>query len=133
VYLLWVSTKLVGLLTPPEQDAIIHDALAKQKEDGGWAVSDMTPAGWKRVDNTPLPTNTDGFATGLVTLALLDSKSAAGKEPATRGLKWLNAHQQADEGLWPSYSINKNRDPKSDIGKFMADAATAYAVLALTR
>jgi len=33
---------------------------------------------------------------------------------------------------WQGVSVNKKRDPASHPGKFMSDAATAYAVLALS-
>ncbi|MBL8137721.1 MAG: squalene--hopene cyclase [Acidobacteria bacterium] len=49
-----------------------------------------------------------------------------------KGLAWLRTHQDAASGRWPAASPNKERDPDSDTGKFMSDAATAYAVLSLT-
>ena len=48
-----------------------------------------------------------------------------------KGLDWLKSNQSAT-GAWQSISVNKKRDPTSHSGKFMSDAATAFAVLALS-
>jgi squalene-hopene/tetraprenyl-beta-curcumene cyclase len=47
-----------------------------------------------------------------------------------RGLAWLRANQQPG-GNWVGFSLNKRRDPKTHVGQFMSDAATAFAILAL--
>ena len=49
-----------------------------------------------------------------------------------RAVSWLMLNQNEPRGLWLSYSLNKRRNPSSDTALFMNDAATAYAVLALT-
>jgi squalene-hopene/tetraprenyl-beta-curcumene cyclase len=132
VVLLWASTKLPGLLTPEQQRSIEDEAESKQQADGGWSLTSLV-GNWKRKDDTPLETVSDGYATGLITLALLDAGVPRTQPQVKRGLEWLYANQRKADGFWPAYSINKLRDQKSDIGRFMSDAATAYAVLALTR
>jgi squalene-hopene/tetraprenyl-beta-curcumene cyclase len=132
VTLLWASARLPGLLTPAAKQSVIGEALIKQQGDGGFSLSQFVGSR-KRHDGTPLETRSDGYATGLVTLALLDSGLAPSDRRLSRSLAWLNSNQQKNDGRWLAYSLNKQRDLNDDIGRFMSDAATAYAVLALER
>ena len=129
IVLLWASAKLPGLLTPQQRDTLIATVLAKQQEDGGWSLSKF--GSWTRSDHTSLDSTSDGYATGLVVLALEENAISESREAVKKGLAWLVAHQDRDEGPWHTTSLNKQRDPKTDIGRFMSDAATGYAVLAL--
>jgi len=129
--LLWASSLAPALLPHDRQQAIVDALLAAQQDDGGWSTASL--GSWKRADGTPLDTRTDGYATGLVTFVLESAAGARTQPQVTRGLAWLAAHQDPASGSWFAASLNKQRDPASDAGKFMSDAATAYAVLALTR
>jgi squalene-hopene/tetraprenyl-beta-curcumene cyclase len=125
---LWASGALPDLLTTERQKATIVAAFALQQADGGWSTSSLGT--YQRVDKTPNDTNSDGYATALVCLAL---QAAGVSDPRlAKGLDWLRSHQDAATGGWTATSLNKQRDPESEPGKFMNDAATAYAVLALT-
>jgi squalene-hopene/tetraprenyl-beta-curcumene cyclase len=132
VILLWASTKVSGLLTSAKQKSIIDEALSKQQADGGFSLSSFVGA-WKRKDDTPLETKSDGYATGVVTFVLQQAGVMGDQTQLNRGLAWLMLNQNKTEGRWLAYSLNKQRDLSSDVGRFMSDAATAYAVLALKR
>jgi len=86
---------------------------------------------WKRRDSTALPSVSDGYGTGLVAYVLSQAGVPRTSAQLKKGLAWLAQNQDKDTGLWPATSLNKQRDPASDAGKFMSDAATAYAVMAL--
>jgi squalene-hopene/tetraprenyl-beta-curcumene cyclase len=129
VVLLWASSKMSGLMSPEQRNALISALIGKQREDGGWCLA--TLGSWQRRDHTSLDTTSDGYATGLVALALEESGVPESREAAKKGIAWLIANQDPTDGPWHTNSLNKQRDPKSDIGRFMSDAATGYAVLAL--
>jgi squalene-hopene/tetraprenyl-beta-curcumene cyclase len=131
VVLLWASTKLNGLLTPEQQNKIMVETLAKQRDDGGFSTSSLIGA-WKRHDDTPLESASDGYATGLIAFTLEQIGAPQGKPQLEKALAWLNKNQVDSDGRWPATSLNNNRAVMSDTGLFMSDAATSYAVLALT-
>lgn len=128
-FLLWASASLPGLLSPAEQKTVGDELIAKQREDGGWNLAEL--GAWKRVDKTEQETRTDGYATAIAVLALKAGGAAASSSSIERALAWLSRNQDAQDGSWPAWSLNKERDPASDVGRFMRDSATGFASLAL--
>jgi hypothetical protein len=142
VILLWAATKLPGLLSPESKRSLVEEILDEQQADGGWSLSSLTASSsasklrahvrsWIRHDRTSIESS-DGYATGLVVFVLLKADTPRTNVQLQDGLSWLRANQNKTDGSWPAFSQNTRRDPSSDIGRFMSDAATAYAVLALT-
>jgi squalene-hopene/tetraprenyl-beta-curcumene cyclase len=143
VVALWASTRWPGLLAPSERKSIIDNILGKQQSGGGWGLSSMgwiwkgatlrsLVNFWIRSDDTPFAGKSDGYATGLAVFVLGQAGVPVADNHLRRGRAWLMSNQNPIEGGWRGYSLVNRRDPSSGTGRFMSDAATAYAVLALT-
>ena len=132
IFLLWASAKLPGLLKSGQQKAVIDDVFALQQQDGGWSLSSLVGP-WKRGDGTPLETKSDGYATGVISFVFQQAGVSPTEARLSNSLAWLASHQDKAQGLWPAYSLNKQRTPAADGWLFMSDAATGYSVLALTQ
>jgi hypothetical protein len=129
---LWASHWFPEIVSTSQRDALLGLVYTLQRPDGGWSLTDL--GSWARRDKMPLETRPDGYATALITLVLEQTAPHPDPQSAAsihRGIAWLIANQDKTTGAWPAWSLNKNRDPKSDAGQFMSDAATGYAVLAL--
>ncbi len=126
---LWASTKIEGILSNAEQKRLIEQLFDKQQEDGGWSLPSLGT--WVRNDRTPQETASDGYATALVLHVLQTAGLPKDDVRIAKGLVWLKRNQSVT-GAWRSVSLVKKREPSSHTGKFMSDAATAFAVLALT-
>jgi len=135
---LWASSAWPELLDRDRQQALIAEILSQQRDDGGWSTASLARTNasvlrsWIRKDGTILDRDSDGVATGLVVFVLRRSGVPQNHASIHRGLAWLKQHQYSG-GFWYASSLNKRRAPSSDIGRFMTDAATSYAVLALAQ
>jgi squalene-hopene/tetraprenyl-beta-curcumene cyclase len=135
VWMLWASSSWDGLLTPRERDQLIEQILEKQQSCGGWSLASLGEFAHGELKNQVA--GPDGYATGLI-LHVLQLAGLPKEHPhVSKGLAWLRANQDPT-GAWRAMSMNKKREPestnpaKAHIGKFMWDAATGYAVLALS-
>jgi squalene-hopene/tetraprenyl-beta-curcumene cyclase len=131
---LWASTRLPGILNEQDTKKLIEELLNLQEADGGWSLARLgqKPSGkgeWKSQGAFPKGAVSDGYATGLVVLALKRAAVPADHPKLQKGVAWLVARQQ--DGAWPVHYLNRSRDPQDNIGKFMRDASAAFAVLAL--
>jgi squalene-hopene/tetraprenyl-beta-curcumene cyclase len=129
ISVLWASARMPGLLTRAQREALLKDIASHQQQDGGWTTATLGP--WKRKDGTPLDAASDGYATALVVYAMYEVGIPAENNLIRTGRRWLVNNQAAD-GHWNAVSLNKQREASADPAKFMSDAATAYAALALS-
>jgi len=150
--LLLASTRLNGLLSQDQRASAIAELKARQNEDGGWSLRRLGPWRWSKgappdapggSAEASLPSQSDGYATGLIAYVLRQAGLLA-DDPALKGaIDWLKANQEEcsfDDQLWTCWqtpSLNHARDnggyqgePRKSV--VMSDMATAFAVLALS-
>src|SRR5262245_57295157 len=132
---LWASSRLPGILTDADKTKLIAELLALQEADGGWSVAKLgkAPSGkgaWASHGVHPEGSISDGYATGLIVLALKRSGVAADNAQLKKATAWLVSREK--EGTWPALYPNRPRKPQENVGKFMRDASTGFAILALT-
>lgn len=125
----WAAESFPSILDSASRSRLTQELDRLQHEDGGWSLAELGPWG-PRKDDSPFDKRSDGYATGLIVLVREEDGEGSGDHVA-RAIQWLSANQDKSTGAWPAWSLNKARDPASMPGKFMRDAATAYAVLAL--
>jgi squalene-hopene/tetraprenyl-beta-curcumene cyclase len=150
-WMLLASTRVGGLLSAAQRDALLAELKAKQKADGGWSLNSLGPWRWSKQTGSIVPPGTpdfalldksDGYATGLIVYTF--RRAGFGVEDSTvrKGMGWLRESQaevRVDQHVWwcwRTHSLNHDREhggPRGGPWKqlLMSDIATAYAVLAL--
>jgi len=127
--LLWAATKLPGVAPDALRKSIVAEAWKKQQADGGWTAESLGP--WMEHPYAPSVAGSNAYATAFTTFVLQKAGASRGDEKLNRALAWLRANQNPESGSWAADSMNKKYAPDSMMAKFMRDAATGFAVLAL--
>ncbi|HEY1495264.1 MAG TPA: hypothetical protein VGF49_12020, partial [Candidatus Solibacter sp.] len=81
------------------------------------------------LEKAPRQEGSNAYATALVTLVLQRTQGPGPKSATALG--WLRVRQDPEGGYWSADSMNKQYPADSMEIKFMRDAATAFASLAL--
>ena len=118
-----------GVIPDPLRQSIAADALGRQQPDGGWTIESLGP--WMVHADAPPASGSNAYATAFTTFALLRGGTAASDPKLAKALMWLQSHQDPSTGAWAAVSMNKRYPDGSMESRFMQDAATAFASLAL--
>jgi squalene-hopene/tetraprenyl-beta-curcumene cyclase len=133
LWALWANQELASVLgkntvlDEQERTKAVEELLKLQRDDGGWSLHSLGKYA-RKPDKAEAAS--DGYATGLILHTLLSSGVKKDDARIAKGLQWL-IKNQSETGEWKAISVNSEQDPATFKGKFMSDAATAYAVLAL--
>jgi hypothetical protein len=146
------GARLKDLLSGRDRESLVTELVRRQRADGGWSLSELGPWRWNRqappfaapsrLDASIVETS-DGYATGLVVYTLIQNGIGDSEPSVARGLSWLRTNQRPvrvgdrEPPAWRAHSLNYDREHGGEKGEawrrlFMSDAATAFAVLALT-
>ncbi len=127
--LLWASSKLPAALPEPMRQPIIDEVLRAQQADGGWTIESLGP--WRPHPGAPSSAGSNSYATGFVAFIVQEAGVARSHPRLIRALDWLKSKQDRNSGYWAADSMNKQFPADSMERRFMQDAATAFATLAL--
>jgi len=128
--LLWAASAWDELLSKEETKHLAGEVLQHQRPDGGFRIVDLGP--WPSKDGTPPREESDGYATAFTAFVLQQLEDPRCAAPISRAVSWLRQNQKAD-GRWETLSPNKDRSREGSMTRlFASDAATAFAVLALS-
>ena len=121
---------LAGSFIPDSlRQSITADALSAQQADGGWTIESLGPLDGARRCATgnrqPTPTRRRSPPFALL------RGGVARINQDLQATAWLQSHQDPQPGAWSAMSMNKRYPDGSMESRFMQDAATAFASLAL--
>ena len=127
--LLWASSKLPAALPGPMRRPLLDEILRKQQADGGWTLESL--GSWSPHPKAPPTSGSNCYATGFVAFVLEQAGLARSHPDLMRALNWLRSHHNRQFGYWTADSMNKPYEADSMPLRFMQDAATSFAAMAL--
>ena len=128
--MLWAAAELHNWLPEGDRRAILDLVWAKQHADGGWSSESLGP--WKNRAKAPSVSGSNGYATAWAAFTLERAGVPSSDRHLARALDWLKTHQDRESGAWAAESMNHAHAAGSMPALFTQDAATAYAVAALS-
>ena len=126
---LWAFWRVPDVLDAEVRREITAKVWQAQQSDGSWTTASMGP--FVAQPGAPEPSGGNAYMTAFTAFVMQQQSPGVRDSRIEKALNWLRAHQNPVTGRWPAVSMNKKYPAGSQESKFMTDAATAFAALAL--